>query len=55
MPTASTPASSEVGFSQLPSTSPRAMPGGTRPEAIAPATVPRKNGVTTDELANAAP
>src|SRR6185437_6835724 len=29
MPTASTPASNEVGFSQLPSTSPWAKPGGT--------------------------
>jgi hypothetical protein len=31
------------------------MPAGTRPEAIPPATVPRKNGVSTDAPANAAP
>ena len=33
--------------------SPFALPIGTRPEATAPATVPMKNGVSTDESANA--
>src|SRR4029077_17052652 len=46
---------SDVGLSQLVITSPRAMPTGTRPEAIAPATVPRKKGVTTDDAAKAIP
>ena len=36
-------------------TSPLAEPSGTRPDAMAPAIVPRKNGVITDESANAAP
>src|SRR5437879_13328818 len=36
-------------------TSPLAVPSGTRPDAMAPAIVPRKNGVITDESANAAP
>ena len=45
----------EVGFHQLRSRSPAASPAGTRPDAMAPATVPRKNGVSTDEDANAAP
>ena len=49
------PPSSEVGFHQLPISSPSALPGGTRPEATAPATVPRKNGVSTLERAKAAP
>src|SRR4051812_34547164 len=31
------------------------MPGGTRSEAIAPAAAPRKNGVNTDDAANATP
>jgi hypothetical protein len=44
-----------VGFSQLVTTFPRASPGGTRPDATPPAIAPRKNGVTTDENANAAP
>src|SRR5258706_14388775 len=52
---ASTPPSTEVGFHQLRTRAPAANPGGTRPDAIAPATVPRKNGVSTDEVANAAP
>jgi len=30
-------------------------PAGIRPDAIAPATVPRKNGVITDEAAKIAP
>jgi hypothetical protein len=43
----------ETGFSQLVTASPLALPIGTRPEATAPATVPMKNGVSTDESANA--
>jgi hypothetical protein len=31
------------------------LPGGTRPVATPPATVPRKNGVTTEEAAKLAP
>src|SRR6202035_4744234 len=53
--TASAPPRIDVGLSQLEMTLPCAMPRGTRPDEIAPATVPRKNGVTTDEIANAAP
>ena len=49
------PQISEVGLAQLVMTLPRARPGGTRPEAIAPAIVPKKKGVTMDENANAAP
>src|SRR5258705_13560545 len=33
----------------------RAIPAGTRPEATAPATAPRKKGVMTDEAAKVAP
>src|ERR687894_645055 len=55
MPTASSPVTSDVGLSQLPTRSPAAMPGGTRPLAMAPATVPRKNGVSREEKANVAP
>jgi hypothetical protein len=50
--TASTPIVTDVGFSQLVSRSPLAFPTGTRPDAIAPATVPSANGVSTDESAN---
>src|ERR1700758_3435707 len=39
-----------VGLTQEPIGSPY-PPAGTRPDAVAPATVPRKNGVTTDEAA----
>jgi hypothetical protein len=39
----------ETGFTQLVTGSPFALPIGTRPEATAPATVPMKNGVSTDE------
>jgi hypothetical protein len=31
------------------------MPGGTRPEATPPTTVPKKNGVRREDNANAAP
>src|SRR5581483_5177334 len=44
--TARTPPRIDVGLSQLLN-----VPPGTRPDAMPPATVPRKNGVTTDELA----
>ena len=47
-----TPTRIETGFSQLDQGSPAALPGGTRPEAIAPTTVPMKNGVITEEAAN---
>src|SRR3954466_15564135 len=65
--TASTPPKMEVGLTQLdhgspppppPPPAPRpppAPPAGTRPDAIAPATVPMKKGTSTDEMANAAP
>ena len=52
MATKRTPISIETGFSQLDHGSPAALPTGTRPEAIAPTTVPMKNGVITDEAAN---
>ncbi len=52
MATNRTPTSSETGLSQLDHGSPSALPSGTRPEAIAPTTVPMKNGVITDEAAN---
>src|SRR3984893_5480609 len=49
------PQVSEVGLAQLVMMLPRARPGGTRSDAMAPAIVPRKNGVMTEENANAAP
>jgi hypothetical protein len=45
----------ETGLTQLVIASPRASPGGTRPEATAPAAAPRNHGVITEENANAAP
>jgi hypothetical protein len=45
----------DVRFHQLSTRSPAAIPGGTRPEAIAPAVAPRKAGVSTLDSANAAP
>ena len=51
--TASTPPTHDVGPVQLVHRSPR--PSGTRPPAIAPGIMPRKNGVMTDDAANAAP
>ena len=53
--TANAPVMTDIGFSQLVIASPGAIPGGTRPDATPPAAAPRKNGVTTDEDANAAP
>src|SRR5215213_11443854 len=50
-----TPPSTDVGFTQLVTTSPSAMPGGTRPEATPPTTAPRKYGVTRDDRAKPAP
>ena len=47
--------STETGFHQLVTASPVPIPGGTRPDATPPATAPRKNGVMTEEAANAAP
>jgi len=49
------PQVNEVGLAQLVMMLPRARPGGTRSDAMAPAIVPRKNGVMTEENANAAP
>ena len=49
------PQISEVGLAQLVMMLPRARPGGTRSDAIAPAIVPKKKGVTMEENANAAP
>ena len=54
MPTATTPPIIEVGVSQLPSSSPSPS-SGTRPEAIAPAVAPRKNGVISEEPAKTTP
>src|SRR5262245_1146606 len=53
--TARTPPRIDVGLIQLSQVSPATPPSGTRPDAIAPATVPMKNGTITDEIANAAP
>ena len=52
--TARQPPTSDVGLTQDPIGSPY-PPAGIRPDAIAPATVPRKNGVITDEAAKIAP
>ena len=53
MSTASTPPTHDVGPVQLRHTSPPSI--GTRPLATAPAIMPRKNGVITDDAANIAP
>ena len=54
MATNSAPVSSGSGASQLEKASP--LPSaGTLPAAIAPTTVPMKNGVSTEERAKAAP
>ena len=54
--TAMTPPSTDVGFSQLVEDVARApSPAGTRPDATPPTTAPRKNGVITDDDANATP
>ena len=50
--TATRPMATDVGLSQLVKRSPRALPGGTRPDAMAPTTSPSANGVTIDESAN---
>ena len=52
MATNSAPTSSERGLSQLVTSSPWALPTGTRPDAIAPTTVPMKNGVSSEEIPN---
>ena len=44
-----------VELVQLVSSSPAALPTGTRPDAIPPTTVPRKNGTSSDDSANTAP
>ena len=53
--TASTPPRIDVGLIQLDHVSPATPPAGTRPDATAPATAPRQNGTSTEEVANAAP
>ncbi len=51
--TVTRPAMTEVVWAQ---TSAEAVaPGTTRPEATAPMTAPKKNGVTSEETANTAP
>src|SRR6202162_6351857 len=52
--TARQPPTSDVGLSQELIRSPY-PPAGTRPDAIAPATVPKKNGVISDDAAKTAP
>src|SRR4051812_1606861 len=52
--TARQPPTSDVGLSHDPTASPYPL-AGTRPEATAPATVPRKKGVISDEPAKIAP
>src|SRR5258708_22692201 len=52
--TARQPPTSDVGLIHEPTRSPY-PPAGTRPEAMAPATVPKKNGVISDEPAKIAP
>jgi hypothetical protein len=42
----------EVGFSQLVTRSPSALPTGTRPEAIPPIAAPSAKGVRIDEIPN---
>ena len=48
MATKSAPITSESGLTQLVTGSPAALPTGTRPPAIAPTTVPMKNGVRSE-------
>ena len=50
--TASTPTAIDVALIQLVSRSPRALPGGTRPDAIPPTAAPSVNGTMTDDSAN---
>src|SRR5712671_4127626 len=45
----------EVALSQLVTMSPRALPTGTRPEAIPPIAAPSANGVRTDDAPNTNP
>ena len=52
MATNITPISTDSRLSQLLIGSPAALPGGTRPDAIAPTTVPMKNGVSSEESPN---
>ncbi|TWG97088.1 hypothetical protein L615_003900000100 [Nocardioides sp. J9] len=54
MPTAIRPPNSEVGFTHDSQRSP-APSSGTRPDAMPPATVPRKNGVRMLEVAKTTP
>ena len=52
MATARNPARIEVALVQLPTSAPSALPGGTRPLAIAPITVPSMYGVRIEAAAN---
>ena len=52
MATKSAPTRTDSGLSQLLTASPAALPGGTLPDAIAPTTVPMKNGVSSEESPN---
>ena len=54
MPTEIEPVNSDVGLIQDDHGSPY-PPSGTRPEASEPAIVPRKNGASTEEVANTTP
>ena len=45
----------EVSLAQLVSSSPAALPTGTRPDAMPPTTVPRKNGTSSDDSAKMPP
>jgi len=47
--TNSNPIRMDTPFSQLVTASPLALPTGTRPDAIAPTTVPMKKGVSSEE------
>ena len=53
--TASRPTISEVSLAQLVSSSPAALPTGTRPEATPPTAAPRKKGTRIEDRANTAP
>jgi hypothetical protein len=45
----------DTGFHQLLTGDPVPTPGGTRPDATAPAAAPRKNGVMIEDRAKAIP
>src|SRR5206468_1756860 len=53
--TASTPTTTEVGFTQLLTGSPALPPAGTFPAAIPPATAPMQYGTSSEDKANTRP